>query len=243
MGWWSRLRRVIASNLNSAISKAEDPEKMLDQIVIDLQKQMAEARKQVASAMADERRLSKQLENEKKLQAEWNEKAQQAVKAGREDLAKKALQEAMEHEKLAKEYEVQWQQQKAAVDKLRDSLAQMGDKVEEARRKKNLLQAKAKRAKAQKKIQETISGLGDSDAMNAFDRMEQKVDKMEAEAEVATELAESGEPSLNKDFKELDKVTADQDAEQRLLEMKRQMGLLPAEDKADTKQIPKKDGE
>lgn len=237
MGWWNRLRRVISSNLNSAISKAEDPEKMLDQIVIDLQKQMADARKQVASAMADERRLSKQVENENKLKAEWEAKAQEALRQKREDLAQKAMKEAMEHEKLAAEYDKQWTQQKAAVDKLRTALTEMGNKVEEARRKKNLLIAKSKRAKAQKSIQDTISGMGDSDAMSAFDRMEHKVDQMEAEAEVSGELAESGDPSLNDEFKGLEDSKANQDADQRLLEMKRKMGMLPADSKK-TKSLP-----
>lgn len=241
MGWWKRLRRVIASNVNSAISNAEDPEKLLDQIVIDLQKQMAEARKQVASAMADERRLGKQVENENNLVGEWKAKAQEALKQKREDLAQKAMQEVMEHEKTAGEYNKEWQLQKASVEKLRTALTQMGNKVEEARRKKNLLVAKAKRAKAQKSIQDTISGMGDSDAMSAFDRMEHKVDQMEAEADVASEMAEDGDPSLNNEFKELDNAKATQDAEQRLLEMKRKMGMLPAAESTDTKKLPEKE--
>jgi len=234
MGLWNRLRRLIASNVNSAISNAEDPEKLLDQIVIDLQKQMAEARKQVAAAMADERRLQKQMDNEKHLAGEWQAKAKAALTAGREDLANKAMQEVMDHEKMSEEYKTQWEQQKSSVEKLRAALTQMGNKVEEARRKKNLLIAKAKRAKAQKSIQDTISGMGDSDAMTAFDRMEHKVDQMEAEAEVSEELAEGGDPSLNNEFRELENAKASQDAEQRLLEMKRQMGLLPAEGKKPT---------
>ena len=226
MGWWSRLKRVIASNLNYAISKAEDPEKMLEQVIIDLEKQMAEARKQVAAAMADEKHLAKQVENEHRLVAEWKAKAKAALEQGREDLAEKAVQEQMEHEKLAAEFEKQWEMQKAAVEKLRKSLAEMGSKVEEARRKKNLLIAKAKRAKAQKNIQETLSGMSDSDAMGAFERMEHKVDQMESEAEVAEELAESTNPSLDSEFEELEDAKAKEDARQRLLKMKQEMGML-----------------
>ncbi|MCC7075029.1 MAG: PspA/IM30 family protein [Deltaproteobacteria bacterium] len=225
MAIFSRLGTLLKSNVNDAISKAEDPEKMLTQMLLDMQQQMVEAKKQVAVAIADEKRLQKQFEQEKQLSVEWEKKAMLAVKAGNDDLAKQALMRKTEHEKLALGYEQQWQAQKAAVDQLKGALQGLNSKIEEAKRKKNLLVARAKRAEAQKTIAETMDGISSTSAFDTMARMEEKINKAEAEAQATYELAQttSGD-DLKAKFDALQTVEAD-DA---LAALKAKMGVAPA---------------
>src|SRR3974390_3476635 len=113
-----------------------------------------------------------------------------ALRAGNEELAKEALARKREHDELAATYTDQWNKQKAAVEQLKRALRLLNDKIEEAKRKRNVLIARKKRAEAQKAIQETMSGLRDQSAFETFDRMSQKIDQIEAEAEAQTELAD-----------------------------------------------------
>ncbi|MFO0572190.1 MAG: PspA/IM30 family protein [Polyangiaceae bacterium] len=227
MGIFARLARLIKSNLNDLISRAEDPEKMLNQIVIDMNAQLIEAKKQVASSIADEKRLAKQAEQEAATAAEWERRAMMAVRASDDALAKEALARKKEHESLAEQYKIQWQKQKQAVDQLKLALRALNAKIEEAKRKKNLLIARKKRAEAQKQIQETMSGLRNASAFEAFEHMEQRIGQMEAEAEAGAELAEeySGDVLATK-FANLE-MTAGADAD--LEALKRKMGVLPPE--------------
>src|SRR4051794_26229652 len=190
MGIFARLATLIKSNLNDLISKSEDPEKMLNQVVVDMANQLIEAKKQVAVSIADEKRLAKQAEQEAANAAEWERRAMLAVKAGDDALAKEALNRKKEHDALATTLKDQWQKQKQAVDQLKTALRMLNGKIEEAKRKKNVLIARKKRAEAQKSIQETMSGLKDASAFETFDRMSQKIDQIEAEAEAGAELAE-----------------------------------------------------
>jgi phage shock protein A len=225
MAIFSRIGTLIKSNVNDAISKAEDPEKMLTQMLLDMQQQMVEAKKQVAVAIADEKRLQKQFEQEKALSVEWEKKAMLAIKAGNDDLAKQALLRKTEHEKLALGYEQQWTAQKASVDQLKGALQTLNSKIEEAKRKKNLLVARAKRAEAQKTIAETLDGISSTSAFDTMSRMEEKIAKKEAEAAATYELAEaSSGDDLQKKFDDLQKVEAD-DA---LAALKAKMGIAPA---------------
>ena len=181
MGLWDRMKTLMKSNINDMISKAENPEKILNQLIIDMKEQLIEAKKQVAISVADEKRLRRQGDTEKEQAAEWEKKAMMAIKAGRDDLAKQALARKTEHANLASQFEEQWTAQKNAADQLRAALQQLSNKIEEAGRKKNILIARQKRAEAQKTIHDTMSGLADNSAFDAFDRMTKKVDQIEAE--------------------------------------------------------------
>jgi len=227
MGFFGRLATLIKSNLNDLISKSEDPEKMLNQVILDMNTQLVEAKKQVAVAIADEKRLKKQLDNEKSVAEEWEKKAMMAIRAGDEALAKEALLRKKEHDNLAEQYADQWEKQKTATDQLKMALRALNHKIEEAKRKKNVLIARQRRAQAMKSIQETMSGLSDTSAFETFDRMSQKIDQMEAEAEAAGELQEeySGDVLKHK-FAQLE-ATSGADAD--LLELKKKMGLVKEE--------------
>jgi phage shock protein A len=227
MSIFSRLKTLISSNVNDAISKAEKPEKMLNQLIIEMQEQLLESKRAVALAIADEKKLERELANQEAQAQEWEKKAMLAVRAGKDDLAREALLRKQEYDNAVAEYRKQWEAQKLSVEKLKDSLRELQNKIEEAQRKKNHLIARAKRAEAQQKIQSTISNInGNRSAFDAFDRMSQKVDQMEAQADAAQELEDlSSNASLDKKFKELEK--SDFSADILLEDLKKKMKALP----------------
>jgi phage shock protein A len=234
MGIFKRLATLLKSNINDLISKAEDPEKILNQLILDMKQSLIDARKYVAVAIADEKRLRKKLDKEMGKSKEWEKKAMMAVRAGRDDLAKEALSRKSEHTAIADEYQKQWELQKNATDKLRGSLKLLNNKIEEAKRKKDLLIARKKRADAQKHIQETMTGISDTSVFDTFDRMAEKIEQEEAEAEAAAELAgfASGDHLADK-FTSLEAGHGVDDA---LAALKASMGMqeeTPAEDTAE----------
>jgi len=236
MGILSKLTTLIRSNLNDLIARAENPEKMLNQIILDMRDQLAKAKQEVAVAIADERKLKAQAEEERRQAQDWEKRAMLAVREGRDDLARQALQRQQEYAERAHQLYETWQRQSEETEKLKDSLRQLNSKIEEARRKKNLLIAKQKRAEAQKRIHETMNGLSDKSAFEAFDRMTHRIEESErlalASAEVSEEL---GTDHLEKEFKRLE-VTDTADA--RLIELKRSMGMLPPAREPAAKELP-----
>jgi phage shock protein A len=229
MGIFSKLSTVIKSNINDLISRAENPEKMLNQIILDMRDQLAKAKREVAAAIADERKLKAQLDGEVKQARDWQHRAMLAVKESRDDLAKQALIRQKEHTDRAQVLQQTWEAQAAETEKLKGSLRQLNDKIEEAKRKRNLLVAKQKRAQAQRRIHETMSGLSDTSAFEAFNRMADKIEEEErrnlAQAEVTEALAGD---TLETEFLRLEAGTGGADVESKLAALKEQMGLLPA---------------
>lgn len=227
MGIFARLARLIQSNINALISSSEDPEKMLNQLIRDMSEQLNVAKRQVAGAIADEKRLARQAENEEQTANEWEKKAMLAVRSGNDALAKEALARRKEHGALVTQYKDQWQKQKAAVDQLKLALRALNNKIEEAKRKKGVLIARKKRAEAQKAIHETMSGLKSASAFEAFDEMAGRIEQMEAEAEASAQIADeySGDVLAHK-FRELETTSG---ADEDLLALKRRMGLAPPE--------------
>jgi len=228
MGLFDKLGRLIRSNINDLISRAENPEKMLNQIILDMRDQLAKAKREVAAAIADERKLRQQLDDEVKQARDWEQRAMLAVKEGRDDLAKQALLRQQEHAERGAALEQTWRAQAAETEKLKGSLRQLNEKIEEAKRKRNLLIAKQKRAQAQKRIHETMSGLSDTSAFEAFNRMAEKIEESERRTLAAAEVDEAIQlPSLEREFKQLEAGKGDAGVDDRLLALKQQMGLLP----------------
>ena len=236
MGIWDRLSTLLRSNINDLISRAENPEKMLNQLIVDMRSQLAKAKQQVASAIADEKRLAAQAEQEKKLAEEWEKRAELAVRENRDDLAKQALLRYNEHVQGAVQLQETWVKHREETEKLKASLRQLNDKIEEAKRKKNILIARAKRAEAHKRIQETMSSMSDKSAFETFERMAEQIEHEERKLIAAAEVNEdlSGD-SLMQQFQSLEKA----DADQQLLALKQRMGLLGAGSPPETKQLGK----
>jgi phage shock protein A len=237
MGIFSRLGTLIKSNINDLITKAEDPEKMLSQVLLEMQQQLVEAKKAVAIAIADEKKLQKQYTAETDKSKEWERKAMVAVRAGDDNLARQALSRKQEHENISSQFQQQWVAQKQAVEKLKDALRLLNNKIEEAKRKKNILIARQKRAEAHKRIQETMSSIGDKSVFETFERMTEQIEHEERKLIAAAEVHEdlSGD-TLVKQFQSLE-VKAD--ADQQLLDLKRKLGMLPAGAGGESKQLGK----
>ena len=229
MGIFDRLSQLLRSNLNDLISRAEDPEKMLNQILVDMRSQLAKAKQQVAAAIADEKRLRDQADAEFKLSQEWQQRAMLAVKEGRDDLAKQALVRQSEHEMHGAQLEQTWEAHRVETEKLKASLRDLNDKIEEAKRKKNLLIARQRRAQAQQRIHETMSSMSEKSAFEAFARMEERIETNERQLKASVEIEEefSGD-RLQQDFKLLEKQSTSVAVDDRLLALKQQMGMLPA---------------
>jgi phage shock protein A len=240
MGIFSRLGTLIKSNINDLISRAEDPEKMLNQVLLEMQQQLVDAKKAVAVAIADEKKLQKQYNAELDKAKEWERKAMVAVRAGDDNLARQALVRKQEHENISQQFQSQWMAQKAAVDKLKDALRLLANKIEEAKRKKNILIARKKRAEAQRQIASTMQGLGDTSAFDTFDRMAEQINMLEAEAEAGAELAgEISGDTLESKFLALESGGHGSE-EDALEELKAKMGLLASGGSTNTKALPEK---
>ncbi len=235
MGILDRLSTMIKSNLNDLISKAENPEKMLNQLIADMRAQLAKAKQEVASAIADEKKLQADAEREKKQAEEWERRAMLAVQESRDDLAKQALVRYNEHLQGAQQLQETWVKQKTETEALKNSLRQLNDKIEEAKRKKNVLIARHRRAEAQQRIQETMSSMSNKSALESFERMAEKIEDRERKALASAELSEdlSGD-QLQRQFEALEYKGS---VDQQLSALKEKMGLLGPGKPAEAKQL------
>jgi phage shock protein A len=226
MGIFDRFATMLRSNLNDLISRAENPEKMLNQLIVDMRTQLDKARQQVAQSIADEKKLEADAIAMKKQAEDWERRAMLAVEQGRDDLAKQALMRYNEALQGAQQLHDTWVKSKTETESLKASLRQLNDKIEEAKRKKNILIARARRAEAQQRIQETLSGMGDKSAFESFERMQEKIEANERKAIASAELNEemSGD-SLARQFEQLEYHGS---SDQQLLELKAKMGVLGA---------------
>ena len=221
MGLFGRLGTLIRSNMNELINKAEDPEKMLNQVLVDMRNQLVEAKKQVAVAIADEKRIKRQYEQELAKAEDWERKAMLAVRAGDDELARAALKRKSEHQEQSSILQKQWSIQKNAVDQLKEALRSLDLKIEEAKGKRNILVARKKRAEAQRTINETLGNINASGSFEGFERFEDRILQLEAEAESTAELSALPDTSLESKFKALEAG----DVNDELDALKRQMAI------------------
>ena len=201
--------RLVKANVNELLNKAEDPEKMLNQIVEDMQKELVEFRQTYAEVAANTKRLEKQMVQAEGLKEEWLKRAKLALEKGDEEAARAALERKNQQEETANSLRAQVESQSGAVQQLFSQMQELEQKISDAKAKKDQLKARAQTAKTSTKINDMLSKSSSTGAMDAFNRMEEKVEQMEAQSEVAAAL--SGDSSLDKRFKELEagsKVTA-----------------------------------
>ena len=189
MGFFDRLSRLLRANLNDLVSKAEDPVKILDQSVADMQADLVKLRQAVAMAIASQKRLRNQADQAEGQVRTWYERAELALKKGEEDLAKEALTRRKGFQESSTALTNQLKGQEGQVETLKRSLVALEGKIAEARTKKDMLKARAQAAKAQQQLQSAVGNLGTNSAMAAFDRMEDKVQALEASSQAAAELA------------------------------------------------------
>ncbi len=221
MSIFSRISDIFKANVNDMLDKAEDPEKMLTQMVLEMEESVNKTTMAVAQAIANEVSLQKKLEKAKKDSTDWEQKAVQALAANREDLARAALEKKNIVNKNIADLEPIYEQAKQTTANLRIQLDKLKAKLDEARTRQSTLIARSQAAKAQKQIAQQLGGVG-ADAFSKFDKFEQKIEKMESEATAYEQLA--GEStSLDDEFK---KLGTSSDVDSDLLALKAKMGLL-----------------
>jgi phage shock protein A len=201
MGVLERISRLIRSNINDLLDRAEDPEKILLQLITDMQQDLREAKIQVASAIRDQKKLELQYQENLVLVDIWEKRAISAIKEQNDYLAKEGLKRKRDCERLVNEYKSQLDDQTKSVQSLRTGLGELEAKLTDAKRKKDLLIARQKRAKAQRSINETMSGISRSGAFSALERIENKVRNTEDEAQALEELKKD---SLESKFVDLE---------------------------------------
>ncbi len=222
MGIMDRLSRLLRANINDALDRAEDPEKMLDQILRDMQGNIQTAREQVANMIAQEKELEADLREAEKLSGEWQEKARRAVAAGKDDLAREALRRKQDNVANAEVYGQQVEVQTRTVEKLKTQLRQLEAKYSSTLSQRDSLIARQRRARATQKVTETMSTFSPMDPTQDLDRMERQIRSNEAKALAMTEMADD---SFDAQFRELD---YDDDVERELEALKSGGGLNPA---------------
>ncbi|NER32793.1 MAG: PspA/IM30 family protein [Oscillatoria sp. SIO1A7] len=201
MGLFDRIGRLIKANINDLVSKAEDPEKILEQSIVDMQEDLVQLRQAVATAIATQKRTQKQFNQATSESNTWQQRAQLALQKGDESLAREALVRKKTHSETAGTLKTQLEAQTAQVDTLKKNLVALEGKISEAKTKKNMLKARANAAKANEQLQSSLNSLNATSSMAAFERMEEKVLQMEARSQAAAELAGAG---LEQQFAQLE---------------------------------------
>ncbi len=212
-----RIGTILRANINAMLDKAEDPEAMIDQIIRDMASAIAEARAQVAEMIAQEKIIEANLERNRSLANEWRQKAELAVQKGRDDLAREALRRYNDYLENTSVYEQQLDAQRKIVDKLKNELQALESKYEDARRNREVLIARHKRAETQRKVATISAQLNTMDPAAELGRMEERIRLEEARAEAEAELSAS---SLDEQFAALE---GDSQIEAQLQELKRQL--------------------
>jgi phage shock protein A len=213
MGILDRLTRLIRANINDMIDRAEDPQKMLDQLIREMNEQMHMARGQVAAMIAQEIELQMDYDQAARLSAEWDRKAELAVTQNKDDLAREALRRKRDNAEHAQTYALQLQSQKEMVTKLKSQLQQLEAKYESARANRDVLIARQRRAEAVQKVSSTMSGIKSLDPGEELDRMERRIRSNEAKALAEQSMADD---AMSNQFSALDGDLEVEDDLQRL---------------------------
>jgi phage shock protein A len=210
MGLFGRLWRVIRANINSLISQAEDPEKILEQTVMDMQQDLVQLRQAVAQAIATQKRTERQSSQAKTTAEEWYRRAQLALQKGEERLAREALTRRKSYLETEAAMSAQLEQQAQVVEQLRQNMRKLESKISEAKAKKDLFVARARSAQASERLNEILGNTSTGSALNAFEQMEDQVMQLEARSQAMAELSGN---DLEKQFDALEADDNDVDAE------------------------------
>ncbi len=201
-GTLSRIRDILKSNINEMLDRAEDPEKMIRQMVRDMEEAVNKATASVGTAVANNKRLERQHNDRRKQAEDWQRKAERAVEAGDDGLARRALERKAMLSRAVAELEPAIDESRQTAEQLREQLRELKTKLEEARTRQGTLVARHQAAEARKRLAQSITGLG-KDAFSSFERFEERVSSTEAEAAAHSEIAgEMGD--IEREVRQLD---------------------------------------
>lgn len=215
---FQRVNDIINSNINDLLDRIEDPERMIKQIIREMEENITQAKEGVINAIASEKQLQRELDDHRKQSELWLQKAETALAAGKEDLARSALARKKEYDGIIQSLEPAWQSAKTTSERLKTQLRGLESKLEQAKRKRSTLMARQRASEARSHMHDTVKKFETGiDAQTKFDRMEDKVAEMEARAEALEEI--EGEDDLNKEFAQLE-MDSDVEAELEALRNK-----------------------
>jgi len=224
MGLFDRVSRIIRSNINALVSSAEDPEKILNQTIQDMSEDHYQMRQAVAQAIAAQKRIERQYEQAQQSVDEWQRRAELALRNNNEALAREALVRKKTFAETAQSLKRQLDEQTKQVEILKSNMTKLESKIAEAKTKKDMLIARARAAKASQQINQVIGRVDATSAFAAFERMEEKVNSLEAQSAAVAELAVD---NLENQFAALEAGGSDVDHELLMLKASIQ-GQLPS---------------
>jgi phage shock protein A len=227
MGILDRVSTLLRANINDMIDRAEDPEKVVKQLIADMNNQLIQVKTQVAASIADEKQLYQRYQDNQAKANDWQQRAEMAVEKGQDDMAREALQRRNAFQQTADGFKEQYDQQAAQVETLKTALHELEVKIQDAQTKEQLLIARARRAKAETQIRSTLSGLDQSSALASFQRIEEKVSMQEARASA---MAELDTDTMEHRFQLMEQESA---VDQQLAALKAKKGLAAPEEPAE----------
>jgi phage shock protein A len=224
MGILDRVSTLLRANVNDLIDRAEDPEKVVKQLIADMNNQLIQVKTQVAASIADEKQLYQRYQDNQAKATDWQQRAELAVEKGQDDMAREALSRRNSFQQTADGFKEQYDQQAAQVEQLKEALHQLELKIQDASTKEQLLIARSRRAKAETNIRTTLSGMDQSSALASFQRIEEKVNQQEARAAA---LGELDTDTMEHRFQLMEQEST---VENQLAELKAKKGLAPGAD-------------
>lgn len=225
MGIFSRLSDLLKSNINDLIDKAEDPEKMVKQIIIDMQKELNNSTQALGKAMAAERTAKNQYDAAAAKSADWEAKAKQALSAGDEELAKKALANKVKADKNTQQYKEMYETISSQTETIRTQVEVLKSKLQEAKSRQAMLIARSQMANTQKSLAKASGGFDPNSASEKFDRMEEKIMQKEAEAQAFSEIAAENSIENDDTAQQFEKIETDSKVNSELERLKAEMGM------------------
>ena len=205
MGVFSRLSDILKSNINDLLDKAEDPEKMVKQIIIDMQKELTVATQNLGKAKASERLAQKKMDDAVKVSQGWEAKAKAALTQGNQDMAKQALAKKVKADEEVAAYTEMYESISTQTEAIEDQVEVLKSKLDEAKSRQAMLIARSQMADTKKALAKSQGGFDGASALEKFDRMEEKIQRKEAEADAFAEIGGGGDADLVESFDKIEK--------------------------------------
>lgn len=225
MGIFTRFRDIVSANINAMLDRAEDPEKLIRLMIREMEDTLVELKASCAGAMAETRKVDRQLAEARERERQWEERAALAVRKGRDDLAREALTERRRHADRAASLEQDHQQCRDLTEQYQEDIGQLEQRLNTAREKQRMLVQRHVHANRKKQAEQEIRRMDSTDAVRRFEAFEQRIDRMEAEADLVN-LGRRG--PLEQAFSDL---SVDEEIEQQLRDLKSSLGRNEGSDR------------
>lgn len=220
MGIFSRISDMLKANINDMLDKAEDPEKMVKQIIADMQKEISKSTQALGKAVASERMVEKQYRSACAVSAQWENRAKAALKAGDAELAKQALANKVKADEDVENYRQMYETISNQTEAIRSQVEVLKSKIQEAKSREAMLIARSQMADTSKELAKSIGGIDTKSSFEKLDRMEERIERKEAEAAAFTEVSGTMKTQEAATFEDLERsAKVDTELERLMTEM------------------------